>query len=129
MNMQLKKYKDYALRVLIFTGMKYDVELASIIEISDVFSISQHYLEKFVFELNKLYLLVSISVRYGGIRLAKRTDEINVGALVRKLENDFDLLECFDPNKNHCVISPACRLKNILHEALEAFLHVLDQYT
>ncbi|HEX6593294.1 MAG TPA: Rrf2 family transcriptional regulator [Bacillota bacterium] len=127
--MQLKKYTDYALRVLIFTGMKADDELASIKEISEVFSISQHHVGKVVFELNKLGLLETIRGRYGGIRLAKQPDDINVGALVRTLENDFDLLECFDPDKNHCVISPACRLKNILHEALEAFIHVLDEYT
>ncbi|WPE19250.1 HTH-type transcriptional repressor NsrR [Shinella zoogloeoides] len=28
-----------------------------------------------------------------------------------------------------CAISPACRLKGMLHEALGAFLSVLDKYT
>lgn len=75
--MNLKKYTDYALRVLLFTGMKSDEELASIKEISEVFNISQHHLGKIVFELNKMGL--TIRGRNGGIRLAKPAEDINVG--------------------------------------------------
>lgn len=127
--MQLKKYTDYALRVLIFTGMKSNNELASIKEISEVYSISSHHLGKIVYELNKLGLVETVRGRYGGIRLAKETKDINVGEVVRLFEQDFNLLECFDKGKNHCVISPACKLKHVLHEALGAFFNVLDQYT
>lgn len=38
------------------------------------------------------------------------------------------LVECFRQD-NACVITPACRLKPILHEALDAFLSVLDRDT
>jgi len=127
--MQLKKYTDYSLRVLIFAGMKSNGELTSIKEISEVFSISENHLGKIVFELNKQGLIETIRGRYGGIRLAKNPVDINVGEIVRRLEQDFDLLECFNHQSNHCIISPSCRLKHALHEALEAFFHVLDQYT
>ncbi|WP_156289959.1 Rrf2 family transcriptional regulator [Oceanobacillus salinisoli] len=127
--MQLKKYTDYALRVLIFSGMKPDGELASIKEISDVFNISQHHLGKIVYELNKLELIETIRGRNGGIRLAKPADEINIGMLVRILENDFNLLECFDKGTNHCVITPACTLKHALNKALHSFFKVLEEYT
>lgn len=127
--MQLKKYTDYALRVLIFTGMKREGELASIKEISDTFSISHHHLSKVVHELNKGELLETVRGRYGGIRLAKSPKEINIGVIVRSLEQDFVLLECFDRDKNQCIISPACKLKHVLHEAMDAFFSVLDRYT
>ncbi|WP_339230783.1 Rrf2 family transcriptional regulator [Oceanobacillus sp. FSL K6-2867] len=127
--MQLKKYTDYALRVLIYTGTKPNDELASIKEISEVFNISQHHLGKIVFELNKMGLLETIRGRNGGIRLAKSASEINVGLLVRSLESDFNLLECFDKGTNHCVITPACTLKHALNKALHAFFKVLDEYT
>ncbi|MBP2078569.1 Rrf2 family transcriptional regulator [Oceanobacillus polygoni] len=127
--MQLKKYTDYALRVLIYTGTKPNDELASIKEISEVFNISQHHLGKIVFELNKMGLLETIRGRNGGIRLAKPAAEINVGLLVRSLESDFNLLECFDKGTNHCVITPACTLKHALNKALHAFFKVLDEYT
>lgn len=127
--MQLKKYTDYALRVLIYTGTKPNDELASIKEISEVFNISQHHLGKIVFELNKMGLLETIRGRNGGIRLANPASEINVGLLVRSLESDFNLLECFDKGTNHCVITPACTLKHALNKALHAFFKVLDEYT
>src|SRR5699024_7537860 len=96
--MQLKKYTDYALRVLIFTGTKssYSEELASIKEISETFSISEHHLRKIVFDLSKQGLIETTRGRYGGIRLAKEPGNINVGEIVRDLEQDFYLLECFD---------------------------------
>ncbi len=127
--MQLKKYTDYALRVLIFVGMKREGELASIKEISETFGISHHHLSKIVHELNKEQLVETVRGRYGGIRLAKPAQDINVGTVVRSIEQDFALLECFDRDRNHCIISPACKLKHALHEALEAFFAVLDRYT
>jgi len=129
--MQLKKYTDYALRVLIFTGTKssYSEELASIKEISETFSISEHHLRKIVFDLSKQGLIETTRGRYGGIRLAEKPENINIGEIVRDLEQDFYLLECFDKGRNHCILSPACQLKFALHEALEAFFKVLDQYT
>lgn len=127
--MQLKKYTDYALRVLIFVGMKRDGELASINEISDVYGISHHHLRKIVVELNEAELIETVRGRYGGLRLKQPANEINIGDVVRRIEQDFTILECFDREKNHCIISPACKLKHALNSALEAFFAVLDEYT
>src|SRR5699024_4682343 len=91
--MQLKKYTDYVIRVLILTGMKYDDEMDSIKENSQIYSIYEHHLRKIVFELNKQGLIETIRGRYGGIRLAKAPEHINIGSIVRDLENDFNLLE------------------------------------
>ena len=41
---------------------------------------------------------------------------------------NLGLMWCFG-DSNECVITPACRLKPILAEALAAFLAVLDRYT
>ena len=30
---------------------------------------------------------------------------------------------------NNCVITPACKLKGVLHEAMAAYFKVLDSYT
>jgi Rrf2 family transcriptional regulator, nitric oxide-sensitive transcriptional repressor len=127
--MQLKKYTDYSLRVLIFVGLKSKDDLASIKEISDVYNISHNHLGKIVHSLAKLELIESIRGRNGGIRLAKEADQINIGKLIRVLESDFTLLECFDKGTNHCVISPGCTLKHVLNKALHAFYRVLDDVT
>jgi Rrf2 family nitric oxide-sensitive transcriptional repressor len=127
--MNLKKYTDFGLRVLLFTGMKEEDELASIKEISEVYNISQHHLGKVVHELNKLGLIETIRGRNGGIRLKKPAGEINVGLVIRQLENDFSMLECFTHGERHCVIEPGCTLKHAVNKALAAFFNVLDEYT
>jgi Rrf2 family nitric oxide-sensitive transcriptional repressor len=38
------------------------------------------------------------------------------------------MVECFEAD-NHCLITPRCRLKGVLKEALLAFVGTLDRYT
>ncbi|WP_301108538.1 Rrf2 family transcriptional regulator [Sporosarcina sp.] len=127
--MRLTMYTDYSLRVLIFLASKQPDELSTVQEISDAYRISKNHLTKIVHELGKLQLIETTRGRGGGIRLSVDPKDINVGKLVRKTEDDFHLVECFDPNKNLCVLSSACRLKSVLYEALQAYFTVLDGYT
>ncbi|HAP09982.1 MAG TPA: BadM/Rrf2 family transcriptional regulator, partial [Afipia sp.] len=48
--------------------------------------------------------------------------------VVRTTEPDFALVECFSP-ENRCLITPRCRLRGVLNEALAAFIATLDRYT
>lgn len=127
--MNLKKYTDFSLRVLIFTGLKPEEELSTIKEVSDVYSISPEHLRKVVHDLTKRGLLLSVRGRNGGFRLAKSASDINIGLLIRSLESDFNLLECFDKGTDHCVISLGCSLKHVLNKALFQFFKVLEEYT
>jgi Rrf2 family nitric oxide-sensitive transcriptional repressor len=63
------------------------------------------------------------------MRLAKKPEEINVGALVRQTEPHMDLVECFDMETNTCPIAGVCGLKGVLYEAQAAFLGALDRHT
>jgi len=62
------------------------------------------------------------------MRLRLPPERINVGRVVRDMERDLEIVECFGPG-NRCVITPGCTLKNVLADALQAFLAVLDGYT
>lgn len=128
-NMQLTIYTDYALRVLIYLGLQPEDRLSSIKEISNSYHISSNHLGKVVHELGKLGIIETVRGRNGGIKLAKAPVEINIGQVVRYTESPMTIVECFDEQKNSCKISPACRLKGILNEALNAYLNVLDSYT
>jgi Rrf2 family transcriptional regulator, nitric oxide-sensitive transcriptional repressor len=127
--MRLTNYSDYSLRVLIFLALKKEGELSTIKEIAETYQISKNHLMKIIHDLGKLGLIDTIRGRYGGIRLAMNPSEINIGAVVSKTEEDFHIVECFTHGKNYCVITPACKLKHVLAEALQAFIHVLSQYT
>ncbi len=83
---------------------------------------------KVVHHLGKLGLIVTQRGRQGGIRLARAPETIVLGDVVRRLEPNFDLVECFGGDDG-CVISPVCRLKGVLGQALNAYFAVLDGYT
>jgi len=121
--MRLTRYTDYAMRVLLYLGRQ-PGELASIAGIARAYGISQNHLMKVVNDLVNAGYLESVRGRNGGIRLARPPQEINVGALVRHTEDDFDLVDC-----GSCLIAPACGLTSVLDEALLAFLRVLDSYS
>ncbi|RAK18852.1 BadM/Rrf2 family transcriptional regulator [Anoxybacillus vitaminiphilus] len=127
--MHLTTYTDFSLRVLLYLGTLEDGEKTNIKEISQTFSISENHLSKIVYELGKLGLIETIRGRNGGIRLAKPPSEINIGWVVRQTEDNLSLVECFAGRENHCIVTPVCHLKHILHEALQAFLKALDSYT
>jgi Rrf2 family nitric oxide-sensitive transcriptional repressor len=124
--MRLTRYTDYALRTLIFVGLR-EPQQSSIAEIARAYSISENHLTKVVHQLGRLGLIRTIRGRGGGLRLGKPAAEIVVGAVVRQTEDDLALAECFAGGA--CAITAPCRLRRALGEALAAFLAVLDRYT
>lgn len=129
--MRLTRYTDYALRTLLYLGAQ-DLgtgapRQASIGEIARAYGISENHLTKVVHQLGRLGLVRTIRGRGGGLRLALPPGEIVIGAVVRQTEEDLALVECF--GSGACAITPACRLRHVLGEALGAFLAVLDRYT
>lgn len=121
--MRLTRYTDYAMRVLLYLGARPE-KLCSIAEVSRAYGISQIHLMKVVNDLVRAGYLESVRGRFGGITLARVATEINVGQVVRHTEGGFDLVDC-----GSCVITPAYGLTGALHEALAAFMGVLDGYT
>lgn len=122
--MRLTRYTDYAMRVLLYLASQPDDRLSSIGEIARGYGISQNHLMKVVNDLVRAGYIESVRGRFGGIRLARHADTINVGQVVRHTEDDLDLVDC-----DGCVIAPACGLTGVLHEATRAFLAVLDSYS
>lgn len=125
--MHITRYTDYSLRVLIYLALQQE-RLATIQEIADSYEISKNHLMKVVHQLTLKGYVESIRGKNGGLRLHRKPDDINIGVLVRQTEQDLNLVECFSSN-DKCCITPACELKNVLAEALRAFLATLDQYT
>jgi len=126
--MRLTKFSDYSLRVLIYLAVHADRPV-SIGEVSRAYRVSPHILVKVVQMLVADGVVTSVRGRHGGIRLNRAPADVNVGALVRRTETTWDLVECFDPKTNTCPIAPACGLKGALTRAQRAFLGVLDDHT
>ena len=128
--MRLTQWTDFSLRVLMYCAACENRDLpVTITEIADSHGISRSHLTKVVHQLGAHGLLDTTRGRGGGMRLCKPAAEINVGALVRQTETDFDMVECFDPKTNQCTLSPQCHLKGVLHQATQSYLAVLDGVT
>lgn len=125
--MHLTRFSDYSLRVLIYLAVKGE-ERSTINEIAERFEISRNHLMKVVQDLSHKGYVTAIRGKNGGLLLRQAPEKIRLGQLLRDTEHDMQLVECFGAN-NACRITPACRLKPILGEALGAFFAVLDQYT
>ena len=126
--MRLTSFTDYSIRVLLYVNVHND-RLVNIQEIADAYGISKNHLTKIIYQLGKLGYLETIRGRNGGIRLAMEPGEINIGQLVRKTEEDFNIVECFGGDHSGCPITSICTLKGVLNQALFAFLEVLNSYT
>ncbi len=126
--MRLTLYTDYSLRVLIYLAGRED-ESVTITELADFYKISRNHLVKVVHNLGLKGYIQTSRGRNGGIRLSRPAKEIRLGEVVRSTEPDLDLLECFNPATDKCVISRSCSLKGVLFNAQASFLEILDKYT
>lgn len=126
--MRLTNFSDYALRVLMFAASKGRDRLITIEETAEMYDISRAHLMKVVNQLTRNGYLKAIRGRSGGLILAKQPNKIRLGDVLRVTEPDFALVECFAP-QNQCFITPRCRLRGALKEALAAFMNTLDKYT
>jgi Rrf2 family nitric oxide-sensitive transcriptional repressor len=126
--LQLTRYSDYSLRVLMYLALDPE-RLVTIEEIAESYGISKAHLTKIVHQLGLRGFVGTVRGRGGGLRLGRRPEEITVGEVIRSSEENLALVECFEPEGGQCVIVPACGLRSVLHEALAAFLGVLDRYT
>lgn len=125
--MQLTRYSDYALRVLLYLAVKGETR-STINEIAESYDISRNHLMKVVQDLSHRGYVTTIRGKNGGLLINRAPEDISLGRLIRDTESELGLVECLREN-NQCIISPACRVKSILNEALDAFMAVLDRYT
>jgi Rrf2 family transcriptional regulator, nitric oxide-sensitive transcriptional repressor len=109
--MKLTQYSDLGLRLLMYLALRHG-ETSTIQEVSERFAVSKNHMVKISHQLTKSGLIESLRGRNGGVRLARPPD-------------NFDLVECFNPGQNRCVISDVCKLSGVLDRARTAFFTVL----
>ncbi len=126
--MRLTLYTDYSLRVLLYLANK-EGESVTITELADFYKISRNHLVKVVHNLGLNGYILTTRGRNGGLKLAHPAKDIQIGKVVRSTEPDFDLLECFNPVTDQCVVSASCTLKGVIFNAQASFMAVLDKYT
>lgn len=125
--MRLTSMTDYALRLLMYLAQQPE-RLCTIAEIATAHGISQAHLMKITHQLGLAGWIETVRGKGGGMRLAARPTDINLGEVVRSMESDFHLVECFAAG-NRCVLSGQCQLSTIIQGALQSFMQHLDRHT
>lgn len=126
--MQLSKFSDYALRIVMHLAASPD-RLLSTRQLAEIHDAKFNHLSKVSGWLVAQGYAESLRGRGGGLRLAQSPSEISLGTLLRQLEDDKPLVECLNAEGGNCRLSPACGLTLALQDAQEAFYQSLDPIT
>ncbi|MCF2903394.1 Rrf2 family transcriptional regulator [Octadecabacter sp. CECT 8868] len=126
--MRLTTRTNLAARTLMFCAVN-DRNLVRTSDIAERCNSSTNHVARVVQNLQAEGFVVTVRGRTGGIRLAKRPDQISIGAVFRVFETEIPFAECFDKERNTCPLAITCRLRSYVARALEAFYHELDLVT
>ncbi|GLY02879.1 MULTISPECIES: Rrf2 family transcriptional regulator [Actinoplanes] len=123
--MRLNRSTDISLRILMLAAARDD--LLTIDELASSLAVPRSHLAKVVQRLQHSGLLDTVRGRNGGVRLAPQAVAASVGALVRDLEGETEVVEC--GGDQPCPLNVGCRLRGALRVAQEAFYASLDPIT
>jgi len=126
--MKLTLLSDYSLRMLMHLAVNKD-RLVTIAETAARYEISKNHLMKVAHQLGQHGCIETVRGRSGGPDAIRPPKQISLGDIVRHMEQGSILVDCFPGGKGGCLITPACQLKSILHEAQQAFFAVLDKFS
>lgn len=125
--MRLARMTDYAIRLLMYVAQRPE-RLCTIAEVAAAYDISQTHLMKITNQLALGGWLETTRGKGGGIRLAKPASAIRLGDVVRTMEPDFFIVECFSSGHS-CMLHGSCDLTGVMDGALRSFMTHLDEYT
>jgi Rrf2 family nitric oxide-sensitive transcriptional repressor len=117
--MRLNKSTSHAVRILVDCAKAGD-RLIKVADIAQRLDITQQNAFKIVHLLSRAGFLASVRGRNGGVRLARPATKIRIGDVVRAIES-----KGFDGKTPDSHVS----LGQIVDDALDAFISVLDQHT
>ena len=126
--LHLSRFTDYALRTLMYLACE-PGRAVSVEEVSRAYDISFHHVSKISRALVAARWVESRRGRSGGMQLAVDPETLTVATVIRRMEPNLNLVECFDPATNTCRIRKSCRLSGALERARAAFLGSLDSTT
>ncbi len=125
--MRLTTLTDYAMRLLMYLAQE-PGRLCTIAEVARSYSVSEAHMMKVTHQLGLAGWIETVRGKGGGMRLAHAPQDIPLGAVVRSMEPDFFMVECFSSG-NACVLTGECKLTGVIEGALHSFMADLDRHS
>lgn len=126
--MRLTSFTDYGLRMLMRMASAPD-RAFSTAELAEEFGLSRNHLSKIIQHLARTGIVETRRGGGGGAALARPPSAIRLGDVIKLLEEDHALVECFPNGQGLCKLDGQCTLKGRLRAAEMAFLNELDRAT
>ncbi len=126
--MRITKRSNIAMRVLMFCAVQ-PGRLTTKAAIAARCNTSESHLAQIINQLAQLGYLETQRGRNGGVMLGQPAEVIVIGDVFRDIEAGVPLAECFADVDNTCPLTSACRLREAIGAAAEAFFAHLDTIT
>ena len=119
----------YGLRMMVEMARELKTDkLVQLGKIAKVTGLSDNYLAQLAIPLKNQGLLIGISGKNGGYRLAKPPEEISVSQIVKAVSGDVKITDCVD-NPDICLNSSFCEARLIWVIVNDALTSALEKFT
>ncbi|GHH63327.1 HTH-type transcriptional repressor NsrR [Streptosporangium violaceochromogenes] len=125
--MRLTAFTDISLRIIMRLAVAGEGELLTTRSVAEGLAVPYTHAAKAVARLSEMGLVGTRRGRGGGLRLTEAGRRASVGGIVRTLEGPGEVVGCEDDPP--CPLRAACRLREALAQAREAFFASLDPVT
>lgn len=125
--MQISKKTDYALRALMTLVEADSKQLVSIRELAERNDAPKPFLEHILLELKQRGWVTSLPGKYGGYKLAKNSEHITMGEVVRHFDGVLAPIGCV--SRSHyvpCSQESTCRFRRVLLKARNQTAQLMD---
>ena len=127
--MKISKKTDYALRALFAIAQQKESSI-SIRELSESTDVPRRFLENIMLEMNKAGWVSSIPGRYGGYILAKASNEITLGEVIRYFEGMIAMISCVSVSSYEpCSQESKCYFRRVFLNIRNLTAQILDKTT
>ncbi|HKL79577.1 MAG TPA: Rrf2 family transcriptional regulator [Mobilitalea sp.] len=126
--MKLSTKGRYGLRAVLDLAIQVEGETVALSQIAERQGISLNYLEQLIAKLKKAGIVNGIRGAQGGYILAKPTEDISVGEILRALEGDLNPVDCSEVNKGDtpCSNADSCVTKYVWKRISDSINDAVD---
>lgn len=125
--MLISRFTDLSLRVLMYLTYTDRDTLVTVNELSERLHWSRNHMGRIVYFMSTKGWVETHRGRFGGITLKHKPSEYRIGDLVQILEEQGDLIDCFEPSE--CTFAGHCRIRDLMREAACDFYARLNTAT
>lgn len=122
--MKLSSKARYGLKAMCYMAENYGNGVVSLPTMAESTGISEKYLEQLIATLKKAGLVEATRGASGGYRLSRSPEKINVGEILRELEDGLVIVDCISGD---CADKCMCNTYNVWNKLYKAINSCLDE--